>query len=241
VSPPATDSISFNTVDITSRENLGMLVDGIYGQVQIANLNVDNANLVAGNAVEISNTTNPADPIGTNSGRVYINGGTIDGAIANGIQVRNSLASITGVTVANQGGQGILGLAGATQTTTLQVNGAVITSPVGIDGVRLEASGGGILNATIATTQINVQALSLNAIVFDPASVISLNATGNFGSVGGPPGAGGFNLNNQSGTLQIEQASTTDMTTQNNGVAVSVPASPVTFNGATPVVPPPTP
>jgi hypothetical protein len=240
VSPPATDSITFNTVDITSRQNLGMLVDGVFGQVQIGSLNIDNAGFVAGNAVLIRNTTTPADPTGTGSGRVYINGGTIDGAVANGIEVQNALAAITGATISNSGGQGILARAAAGETTTLQVDGSVITAAAGIDGIRLESSGGGIVNATVLTNQINATVNSLNAIVFDPTSVISLNANGNLGT-GGPPGVGGFVLNNQGGTLQIEQASTTDLQTQNNGVVVTVPANPITFNGTTPPVPPPTP
>ena len=240
VPSPATDSIQFNTVDITSRQNLGMLVDGIYGQVEIGSLNIDNANVVAGNAVQISNTTNPIDPTGTGSGRVYINGGTIDGAVANGVQVQNALAAISGATISNSGGQGILALAAAGQETTLQVSNSTITAAAGVDGIQLQASGGGTVNATVLTNQINVAANSLNAIVFDPTSVINLNAAGNLGT-GGPPGTGGFVLNNQGGTLQIDQASTADLQTQNNGVGVTVPNSPVTFNGSTPPVPPPTP
>jgi hypothetical protein len=239
VTPPATDSIIFNTVDITRRENLGVLVDGIFGQVQVGSLNIDNANLVAGNAVQISNTTNPADPTGIDSGRVYVNGGTIDGAIANGVQVQNALASLSGVTIANSGGQGVLGLAAAGEQTTLAVNGSVLSAGAGLDGVRLEATGGGIVNATVATTLINATANSLTAVVFDPTSVIRLDATGNFGAAGTPPGTGGFVLNNQGGTLQIDQASTADLSAQNNGVSVSVPASPITFGGTTPPVPPP--
>ena len=241
VTPRATDSITFNTVDITSRQNLGMLVDGVFGQVQIGSLNIDNAGFVAGNAVLIRNTTNPADPTGTGSGRVYINGGTIDGAVANGIEVQNALAAITGATISNSGGQGILARAAAGETTTLQVGGSVITAAAGIDGIRLEASGGGEVNATVLTNQINVAANSLNGIVFDATSVLSLNASGNIGSAGAPPGVGGFVLNNQGGTLVIDQASAVDLSTQNNGVAVSTPASPITANGTTPPVPPPTP
>ena len=241
VSPPATDSITFNTVDITSRQNLGMLVEGVYGQVRIGSLNIDNANVIAGNAALIRNTTNPLDPTGTGSGRVYINGGTIDGAAANGIQIQNALAAITGATISNSGGQSILGRAAAGETTTLQVDGSVITAAAGIDGIRLEASGGGIVNATVLTNQINVAANSLNAIVFDATSVISLNASGNLGSGNAAPGVGGFVLNNQGGTLQIEQASVADLSTQNNGVTATTPAAPITFNGTTPPVPPPTP
>jgi len=241
VSPPATDTIKFNTVDITSRQNLGVLVDGVYGQVAIGSLNVDNANLVPGSAVVIRDTVNPADPTGTGSGRVYVNGGTIDGAVANNVELQNALAAFNAVAISSAGGQGILAVAAAGETTTLQVNGSTVTSAAGIDGIRLQASGGGQVNATVLTNQINVVANSLNAIVFDPGSVLSLNATGNLGSGGAAPGVGGFVLNNLGGTLLIDQASVADLTTQNNGVTVSIPALPVTFNGTTPPVPPPTP
>ncbi|MFN9370099.1 MAG: hypothetical protein ACK6CT_15265, partial [Planctomycetia bacterium] len=175
------------------------------------------------------------------SGRVYVNGGTIDGAVAHNVELQNALAAFNAVAISSAGGQGLLAVAAAGETTTLQVNGSTVTSAAGIDGIRLQASGGGQVNATVLTNQINVVANSLNAIVFDPGSVLSLNATGNLGSGGAAPGVGGFVLNNLGGTLLIDQASVADLTTQNNGVTVSIPALPVTFNGTTPPVPPPTP
>lgn len=241
VGPPQTDSISFNQVNITSRNNIGMLVDGIYGQVQVANLNIDNANNVAGDAVLIRNTTNPGDPIGTGSGRVYLNGGTIANSGGNGIQVQNALASISGVTVADSLAQSIIGTAGAGQQTTVLVSNSSLTGAIGIDGFRLEATGGGIVNGTLFSTLVEVPASSLNAIVFDAASFISLNASGNFGSTAAAPGVGGFVLDNQGGVLQIEQGSVAAMSSANNGVVVTVPNNPVTFGGSTPPVPPPTP
>ena len=241
VSPPQTDSIAFNRVDISSRNNIGMLVDGVYGQVQVASLNIANENNVAGDTVLIRNTTNPADPIGTGSGRVYINGGTISNSGGNGIQVQNALASITGVTVAGSLGQAIIATAGAGQQTTVQVGNSSLTGATGIDGLRLEASGGGIINGTLFSTLVEVPALSLNAIVFDAASFISLNASGNFGATSAAPGVGGFVLDNQGGGLQIEQGSVAAMSTANNGVTVTVLNSPVNFNGSTAPVPPPTP
>ena len=81
-----------------------MLVDGVYGQVQVASLTISNGNNVAGDAVFIQNTTNPADPVGTGSGRVYISGGSISDSGGNGIQLRNALASISGVTVLESAG-----------------------------------------------------------------------------------------------------------------------------------------
>ena len=241
VSPPQTDSIAFNRVDISSRNNIGMLVDGVYGQVQVASLNIANENNVAGDTVLIRNTTNPADPIGTGSGRVYINGGTISNSGGNGIQVQNALASITGVTVAGSLGQAIIATAGAGQQTTVQVGNSALTGATGLDGLRLEASGGGIINGTLFSTLVEVPALSLNAIVFDAASFISLNASGNFGATSAAPGVGGFVLDNQGGGLQIEQGSVAAMSTANNGVTVTVLNSPVNFNGSTAPVPPPTP
>jgi len=239
VSPPATDSISFQTVTITNRDNIGMLVDGIYGQVQIGSLNISDG---AGNAVTIANTTNSADPIGTDSGRVYINGGSITGASGNGIQVTNALAAITGASISGFGGQGILATAGAGQQTTVQVVNSQISTAAGIDGLQLRASGGGIVNGTLQSSLIDVSASSLNAIVLDAPSSVFLNATNNIGTAGGPPGTGGFVLNNQGGTLQINQASISDLQIENAGVAVTetVPAS-VSFGGSAAPVPPPTP
>ncbi len=239
VSPPATDSISFQTVTITNRDNIGMLVDGVYGQVQIGSLNISDG---AGNAVTIANTTNSADPIGTDSGRVYINGGSITGASGNGIQVTNALAAITGASISGFGGQGILATAGAGQQTTVQVVNSQISTAAGIDGLQLRASGGGIVNGTLQSSLIDVSASSLNAIVLDAPSSVFLNATNNIGTAGGPPGTGGFVLNNQGGTLQINQASINDLQIENAGVTVTetVPAS-VSFGGSAAPVPPPTP
>ncbi|MEI7781615.1 MAG: hypothetical protein WCJ18_06780, partial [Planctomycetota bacterium] len=213
----------------------------IYGQVQVANLNIDNANNVSGPAVQIRNTTNSADPTGTDSGRVYINGGTISNSGGNGIEVTNALAKITGTTISGALANGIFATASGSQQTTVEVVSSNITGTGGIDGLHVEASGGGIVNATLTNSLIGVPGNPLNVIVFDATSTAHVNATGNFGSGGGAPGTGGFVLNNQTGTLQIDQASTADLTTANNVVTVTVPSSPVTFNGTTPPVPPPTP
>ena len=58
---PQTNALTFGAVNISDRNNLGMLVDGVYGQVQVASLTISNGNNVAGDAVFIQNTTNPAD------------------------------------------------------------------------------------------------------------------------------------------------------------------------------------
>ncbi len=238
---PATDAIAFNEVNITNRKNIGLRVDGIYGQASFANLNIDNANNVAGDAAYITNTTNGADPTGSGSGRVYIDGGTISNANGNAIEVQNALARITGATLTGFIGQGILATAGAGQVTTVEVGNSTITSATGIDGLRLQAAGGGVVNGTIYSTVIDVPSNSLNAIVSDPASSILLDASNNLGPAGGPPVAGTFVLNNSGGgILTIDQASTADMSTANNGVGVT-PTGAITTGGSTPPVPPPAP
>jgi hypothetical protein len=242
VLPPATDSILFNTVNITSRNNIGVQVDGIYGQVQFQSLNIDNANGVAGNAVQVTNTVNPADPTGTGSGRVYINGGTIADARANGIEVRNALVEVNATTISGYSTQGVYAWAGTGQTTTVDVNNSVITSVVAgaQDSVRLLAFGGGVVNATVFTNTLDAPSNALNAIVQDAGSSILVNASGNISSTGGTP-PGQFTLNNTGGgTLQIEQASTADLTAANNGVTVNTTGV-ISTNGSTPPVPPPTP
>jgi hypothetical protein len=238
---PATDSILFNEVNITNRNNIGVRVDGVYSQVQFNNLDIDNSNNVAGDAVFITNTTNPADPTGTGSGRVYINGGTISNANGNAIEVRNGLARISGATLTGFIGQGVLATASAGQVTTVEIGNSTITSAAGIDGVRLQASGGGVVNGTIFSSVIDVPSDSLSVLVSDAASSILLNANNNIGPGGGPPTAGAFVLDNGAGgTLTIEQATVGDLSATNNGVGVT-PTGPITTNGTTPPVPPPTP
>lgn len=236
VAPPATDSILFNTVNINNRKNIGMKVDGIYGQVQVANLNIDNANNVAGSAVLIDNTTNPLDPAGTGSGRVYLNGGTISNAQGNAIEVNDALARITGMTITGFQGQGILATAGTGQETTVQVANSTITTVLGVDGLSLLASGGGIVNGTIKSSSISVPGNAINAVVSDAASTLNLNAFGNIQTTA-------YVLNNVAagGTLNIVQPNTAVLSAENNGAVVNTPGAGAITTGVTPPVPDPTP
>jgi hypothetical protein len=187
--------------------------------------------------VLIENTTDPSDPTGTGSGRVYFNGGTISNAQANAIDVSNALASVTGMTVTGFLGQGVRASAGAGQQTTVQVSNTTISSLVGIDGIRLQASGGGIVNGTIASSTIDVPVIAVNAIVADGASAIQLNAFDNIATTA-------FELNNVdvAGTLQITQPDTAAMSAANNGASITTAGlGTITGNGTTPPVPPPTP
>jgi hypothetical protein len=240
--PGATGSISFNVLQIASRQGVGLLVDGVRSQVEINSLTIDNAASIAGDAVQITDTTNPSDPTGTGSGRVYIDGGSIANATGNGILVQNALAAITGVSITNFGGNGILATAGNGETTTVQATNNVISGTASGDGLRATALAGGRVNATATANQISVTGAASNSLqaIAAASGTISLAATGNSGVGGGAPGVNGFVLDN-SGTLQISQTSTADLSSQNNGVTVSEPANPVTFSGTTPPVPPRTP
>jgi hypothetical protein len=234
-SPAGDDTILFNTVQIVNRNNVGLYVDGINGLVQVANLQIDNANNVAGNAVEILNTNNALSP--SASGRVYINGGSIDNSGANGIAVSDALARITGVTIAGSASHAVfLTASGAGTETTVSVLNSTLSNTAGLDGIRAEASGGGIVNVTALTNLLDVALQPINVIVFDSSSEIYLNASGNFGAAGGPPGVGAFELNNLGGgVLDVYQASAAALSTANNGATVINNGA--TFGGPLPPTP----
>jgi hypothetical protein len=236
--PRGVYSIDFNQTNITSRRNVGVLVEGVNGEVQFANLNIDNAAGVAGPAVRVQNTTNPLDPTGSGSGVVYINGGLITATQGNGVEVQNGLARIVNTTIDGSTANAVYLTAFAGQQTTVLLQGATLTGSA-LDGVRIEATGTGIVNATVLTSLIDSLGNSINASVFSPAADIFLNASGNFGPSGPPLGS--IVLDNAAGgILAIEQGSTAALNTANNGPGV-IPIGPISVNGTTPTPPPPTP
>jgi hypothetical protein len=105
----------------------------------------------------------------------------------------------------------------------------------------MQAQGGGVVNATILQSSIDVILNPIEAVVFDAGSSIFLNAANNFGTGGGPPTAGNFVLNNAAGgILQISQASTANMSAANSAATVT-PSGVITFNAIVPTPPPPSP
>ncbi len=235
--PPGVYAIDFNEVNIASRLNTGVFVEGINGTVQFASLNIDNGNGVAGPAVRVQNTTNPFDPTGPGSGVVSINGGLISNTFGNGVEVSNGLANIINTTIDGSTGNAVLLTAGSGQQTTALVQGSSLTGSA-LNGVRIEAGGTGIVNATVLNTLIDAVFDPISAVNFAATSDISLNATGNFGA-GGPPGAGTITLNNAAGGLLIiDQASTAALNAANNGAGV-VPVGVISFGGNTPTPPSP--
>ena len=136
----------------------------------------------------------------------------------------------------------------AGQTSTVSIRGGILNG-AGNNGVLMQASGGGVVNASIIQNSISVVLVPVEAIVLDAPSQILLNATNNFGAGGGPPtaGLGGvgsqFVLSNSAGgILQISQGTLPDMSTTNAGVTVTetTPGT-VTFNAIVPTPPPPSP
>jgi hypothetical protein len=236
--PRGVYSIDFNQTTITSRLNTGVFVEGIAGEVQFANLNIDNAAGVAGPAVRVQNTTNPGDPTGVGSGVLYVNGGLISATQGNGVEVQNGLARIVNTTIDGSTANAVYLTAFAGQQTTVLLQGTTLTGSA-LDGVRIESTGTGIVNATVLNSLIDAVGNSIGANVFSPGADIFLNASGNFGP-GGPP-LNAIQLNNAAGgLLAIEQASTAALDTANNGPGV-IPIGPISVNGTTPTPPPPSP
>jgi len=235
--PPGVYDVIFNQLTIANRLNTGVFVEGINGTVQVANLLIDNANGVAGPAVRVQNTTNPLDPTGSGSGVLYINGGSIDGTAGNGVEVANGLASIVNTTIAGSTANAVYLTATSGQQTTVLLQGTTLTGAA-LNGVRVEASGTGVVNATVLNSLIDAVFDPISVVVGSPTADVNLNASGNFGP-GGPPGAGSILLNNAAGgLLSIDQASTADLSTANNGVGVA-PIGPITTGGTTPTPPAP--
>ena len=238
---PLDYTIDFNTVSIVNRLNTALSVDGIAGQVIIQNLQVNNAAGVAGDAVRIFNTSSRG--VG---GRVYIESGSIAGTQGNGIIAQDSILRVAGTTIAGSSASAVFATALANQTTTIEILDSALTT-AGINGIRLEAAGSalgaGTINATANLNQIDVTGSSINAIVLNSTGVLNLDATSNFGTgaAAPAPGAGPITLDNTfAGFLGISQASIPQLTTSNNGAAVT-PLGVINFNVAVPTPPPPSP
>ena len=232
-SPAGVYDVRFNTVTITNRQSAGLEVDGIGGQVVVQSLIIDNAAAAPGSAVSITNTS-------ADGGRVYVNSGSVSDSSGNAFFVQNAIASIQNVSIDSPFANGILVQALAGETSTVSYTGGINTG-AGNDGVLLQASGGGIVNATVLQNSIDVTLNPIEAIVLDAPSQILLNAANNFGTGGGPPTVGSFVLTNTAGgILGISQASTGDMSITNSGVAVST-AGVITTSVPVPTPPPQTP
>jgi len=232
-SPAGAYDILFNTVNIRNRQSEGLAVDGIGGQVVIQSLNIDNAAAAPGSAVNITNTSTPG-------GRVYINGGVISDSNGNGMFIEDSIVAIRNTTVGAPFANCVLIQANTGQTSTVSIVGSILTG-AGNDGVLMQAQGGGVVNATILQSSIDVILNPVEAIVFDAGSSIFLNAANNFGTGGGPPTAGDFVLNNSAGgILQISQASLPNLSAANSSATVT-PSGVITFNAVVPIPPPPSP
>jgi hypothetical protein len=232
-SPAGVYDVKFNTVSVTNRQSAGFAVDGVGGQVIVQSLVIDNAAGAPGSAVSITNTS-------AGGGRVYINSGNITDSSGNGIFVQNAIASIQNTSVDSPFSNGVLAQAFGGQTTTVSFTGGILTG-AGNDGVLVQASGGGIVNATVAQNSIDVLLNPVEAIVLDAPSQILLDAINNFGTGGGPPTIGNIVLNNSGGgVLGISQATVPDVSTTNSSATV-VDTGVITTSQVVPVPPPPTP
>jgi hypothetical protein len=239
VTPPEY-KIQFNTLDINNRQDVGLQVNGIAGQLIIDDLQINNTAGVAGDAVRVEGTSDR----GATGGRVYIQSGVITDTQGNGVFAQNSILSIDSTTITNSTANAIFAYAATGDITTISVVDSSLTAAT-IAGVRLEALGsGGEVNGTILRNQIDVTGNSINAIALDSNGSVFLNAQSNYGTLAPyapAPGAGAINLDNTfGGTVGIFQGSTAALSTSNNGATVNTSGS-ITVDAAVPVPPPPAP
>jgi len=239
VTPPEY-KIQFNTLDINNRQDVGLQVNGIAGQLIIDDLQINNTAGVAGDAVRVEGTSDR----GATGGRVYIQSGVITDTQGNGVFAQNSILSIDSTTITNSTSNAIFAYAATGDITTISVVDSSLTAAT-IAGVRLEALGsGGEVNGTILRNQIDVTGNSINAIALDSNGSVFLNAQSNYGTLAPyapAPGAGAINLDNTfGGTVGIFQGSTAALSTSNNGATVNTSGI-ITVDAAVPVPPPPAP
>ena len=237
---PLDYKIQFNTLDINGRQDVGLQVNGIAGQLIIDDLQINNTAGIAGDAVRVEGTSDR----GATGGRVYIQSGVITNTQGNGVFAQNSILSIDSTTITNSTANAIFAYAATGDVTTISVVDSSLTAAT-IAGVRLEALGsGGEVNGTILRNQIDVTGNSINAIALDSNGSVFLNAQSNYGTVSPyapAPGAGSILLDNTfGGTVGIFQGSTAALSTSNNGATVNSSGI-ITVNAAVPVPPPPTP
>lgn len=223
---PSGYSASFAGVEISNRENIGVLVQSVTdGAFTIGSLNLSNGNAVAGDAVLVQNTFNGG---GTSDGRLYILGGTIADAVGNGMHLIDGVAwlqntAITGATV-----NSIFAEAGTGQQSTLLLQQSSLTGSVS-NGVLGQTSGG-ILNATILNNP-SISATGPGISMVNTAGSIAASISGN--SLLGAPQ---INLDATGGSIDIEQSSAANLSTVNGGATVVDTGA--TYGAGAPPIPP---
>jgi hypothetical protein len=243
---PQEYTIKFNTIDINARNDVGLQVNGIAGQLIIDNLQIDNTAGIAGDAVRVEGTSDR----GATGGRVYIQSGLITDTQGNGVFTQNSILSLDSMTITNSTANAVFAYAAENDVTTISVVDSSLTNPTtaGIYGVRLEslgsALGRGEVSGTILRNQIDVTSNSIFAVALNSFGDVYVNAQSNYGTLAAyapAPGAGSIDLNNSfGGFIGIFQADPAAITVSNNGAAVTTSGI-ITPNTPVPTPPPPTP
>ena len=192
-------------------------------------LNSVNINMTAAGQHGINLVNNPATSNFTLAGgNSTINMNAAVGS--NGVNIINSIASITAANIQNIAltGSAINVVASAGNTSTVSLSGNTITTGIANHGITLTSTGGSTLNATVTNNGIAVTALSMTAAA-NAGATLHLNASGNTNGTAGVPPTGNFSLTSAAATFNVTQLSGPDLQTVNNGVGLTI-AGPINFN-----------
>jgi hypothetical protein len=160
-------------------------------------------------------------------------------ANSNGVNIVNSIATISGANIQDISGTGVGINVSSTggSTSTVLLNANTLTTNINNNAIQLNSTGAGaILNATVTANIITPTAGSALSATAMTSGLLHLNASNNSDGVGGPP-TGNFFISSAGGaTFNVTQLSAIDLSNQNFGVTVT-PAGPINFNAGAPPLP----
>jgi hypothetical protein len=255
-------NMSFNTITSTTSATEGILLQNLGSG---STFNVLNTATITGNTLDAILVQNSDATITFNSVNINMNQAgrdgihlvnnaatsnfTLSGGVSainmnsannsNGVNIVNSIATISGANIQNISGTGagINVSASAGSTSTVLLNANTLTNNINNNAIQLSSTGAGaVLNATVTTNVITPTAGSaLNATAMT-SGLLHLNASNNSDGAGGAP-TGNFFLSSAGGsTFNVTQTSTIDLSNQNFGVTVT-PVGPINFNAGAPPLP----
>ncbi len=234
--------IRIGQVNSTNRLAVGVQIEDIAGTARIASANIDNANGVAGNAINIIDTYTNG-----NAGNVAILGGLITDAENDGVHIENSIATIASMSIrtpnAMQKHDGISVVTNGVNDAIVLLKDNTIFLDDGDVGVRLLSNGTGTLNATVTDNLLRSNN-TLDPLLQSIASIhatsasgtLLLNAVDNHNGDGTSP-TNPIRLENLGGTVDVSQTSAGNLSALNNNVDIEIDGV-INFGAGNPPLPP---
>lgn len=176
---PLTVDMTLDSVTSTDGSD-GVVLDGVAGNVHVAGLTTINGATFNGidfrnSSAHVTFDSVAISDIGArgvngfnNTGLLDINGGTIDNIAGTGIELDNTSANITGITLSNFGSTGINANVNSA-AMQLVVKNSTIEQGGGNAGITI--GGTGTLNATITGNTIDVDGVGIFGSVSGPGSI----------------------------------------------------------------------